>query len=155
MDPFSALSIATAVLQFVEFSTKLLSGAREIYYSTTGSTVDNAALELIVKEIEAWPSRLRTSRVSNARVTEEDALHRLAAECEILSRELFQLIRRNIPSDPKPKCAALCAAFKDKLHDKEKQQLLERVKECRQQLTVQLETLDRSNFTLPHRSNWY
>ncbi|KAE8412911.1 hypothetical protein BDV36DRAFT_300444 [Aspergillus pseudocaelatus] len=88
MDPFSALSIATAVLQFVDFGTKLLSGAHEIYYSTTGTT-------------------------------EENSLHRLAAKCGTLSKELLQLIRRSIPSDPKSKRAVLRAIFTDRLHEKE------------------------------------
>lgn len=142
-----ALSIATAVLQFVDFSTKRLSGSREIYYSTTGTTEENVTLTLVAKEIEAWSSKLRSSSTLGATRSEENFLHRLAAECGALSKELLHLIRRSIPNDPKSKRAVLRAVFTDRLHEKEKRQLLDRLKECRHQLTVQLETLDRLNPT--------
>jgi hypothetical protein len=44
MDPVSALSIVTAILQFVDFSTKLLGGVWEIYYSTAGATESSNAI---------------------------------------------------------------------------------------------------------------
>ncbi|KAL5336589.1 hypothetical protein BJX70DRAFT_372353 [Aspergillus crustosus] len=36
MEPFSALAIATGVVQFIEFSSRVLSGVAEIRASTSG-----------------------------------------------------------------------------------------------------------------------
>ncbi|KAB8279250.1 hypothetical protein BDV30DRAFT_73118 [Aspergillus minisclerotigenes] len=101
-------------------------------------------LTLVAKGIEAWSSKLRPSSTLGATRSEENSLHRLVAECGVLSKELFHLIWRSIPNDPKSERAVLRAVFADRFHEKEKRQLLDRLKECRHQLTVQLETLDRS-----------
>jgi hypothetical protein len=38
MDPLSALSVATSVVQIVDFSSKLLFEAHELYTSSSGQT---------------------------------------------------------------------------------------------------------------------
>ncbi len=42
MDPLSALSVAAAIVQFVEFSANLLSTAHEIFHSPSGLSGENA-----------------------------------------------------------------------------------------------------------------
>jgi len=47
MDPISALNVATAAAQFIEFSANLVSTTREILSSAEGATADNLALETV------------------------------------------------------------------------------------------------------------
>lgn len=44
MDPFSSLNLARSTVQFIDWSSKLLSGAYEIYHSPDGFTEDDAEL---------------------------------------------------------------------------------------------------------------
>lgn len=63
MDPVSALGIAAAVVQFVEFAYGLVSSSNEIFHSTKGARLENLELEEVY-----------------------GTLHRLGAELEIRFR---------------------------------------------------------------------
>ncbi|KAE8146641.1 hypothetical protein BDV25DRAFT_47329 [Aspergillus avenaceus] len=146
MEALSALSVATAVAQFIDFGTKILSGAREIYCSTTGLTADNKTVELVVGEVEAWCSRLQNSNTVSARTPEQDSVCRLSSQCEELSKELLQLIKRCASNATKSKRAALRAAIKFKRHEGDRYRLLNRLKECQQQLFICVQNMDRTEF---------
>ena len=62
MDPLTAIGLASSIVQFVDYGTKLIGGAREIYHSTTGTTAQNETLELVATEMKEWSSRLKTPR---------------------------------------------------------------------------------------------
>jgi hypothetical protein len=143
MDPLTAIGLASAIVQFVDFSTKLIGGAREIYHSTTGSTTQNVTLGVVVIEMRAWSSK-RSSPGPSSIQSEEKAICSLAKECQKLSGEILELIQKTKPKKQKSRTEAFSAAIRDKWHESDKLQLLERLENCRRQLTAQLETLDRS-----------
>lgn len=95
MDPFTAIGLASAIVLFVDFGTKLLGGAREIYFSTTRSTAQNATLEIVVTEIRAWASRLTLPGLPCVQSDEERAICSLAKECQRLSKRILELIEKN------------------------------------------------------------
>ena len=47
MDPLSALSVAGTVIQFVQFAASLVNSAREIHFSTSGTTLAIEQVEVI------------------------------------------------------------------------------------------------------------
>ena len=51
MDPFSALSLASNIVQFVDFGYKLTSNSLEIYKSAKGASSANEELEFITKDL--------------------------------------------------------------------------------------------------------
>jgi hypothetical protein len=61
MDPLSALSVAAAVVQFVDFGTRVLSDARHIYESSSGQTSMNLELSTVANDL----SRLIDDMESN------------------------------------------------------------------------------------------
>lgn len=61
MDPFSALSIATSVLQFLDFTTKLLSSSSEIFRSVHGASSSTLALESSCSAMKALSEKLSSS----------------------------------------------------------------------------------------------
>jgi hypothetical protein len=61
MDPLSALSLAGSIIQFVDFGTKLLSGAGELYKSPTGTLKINHQIELTTNDLKALITKLRSS----------------------------------------------------------------------------------------------
>jgi hypothetical protein len=60
MDPLTAIGLASSIVQFVDYTTKLIQGAKEIYISVSGTTEENKSLETITKEMEGLSSRLYT-----------------------------------------------------------------------------------------------
>ena len=51
MDPLTAFSVAGTVIQFVDFSSKLLLGAHGLYKSTSGVLTANQELELVTNDL--------------------------------------------------------------------------------------------------------
>lgn len=59
MDPLTALSVAGTIVQFVDFGSKLLSAAQDLYKSTSGSLTVNDEIELITSDLLAVTLKLR------------------------------------------------------------------------------------------------
>jgi len=91
MDPLSALSVAASLVQFVDFGSRMLSDAKEMYTSTPGRTLRNlelstmaADLSKLSKDVQANTRLLETS----AEDTSQALLVRLCHECNDVSKEL-------------------------------------------------------------------
>ena len=61
MDPLSALSLATSVIQFVDFATKLISKGKELYRSTDGVLADHAEKAAISSKLSTLSNGLISS----------------------------------------------------------------------------------------------
>lgn len=142
MDPLTAIGLASSIVQFVDFATKLIHGAKEIYVSATGSTEENDSLENVVSEMQRLAQKFHHPQT--ARQTEDErALSRLAAECKILSDQILGLLTSIRPKHVKSKREAVWAALKNKWNERDKQELEKRLKNCRSQLELQLNFLMR------------
>lgn len=62
MDPLSALSVAAAVVQFVDYGTRLVSKTRELYKSTQGALTTNIELEAASKRVQYLTTPLMQQR---------------------------------------------------------------------------------------------
>jgi hypothetical protein len=137
MDPLTAISLASSVVQFVDYSTKVIHGAVEIYGSVSGTTEQNQRLETITGELQALSLKLvLPDGVQQS--DDERALSRLAAECDIVSKQILDLLKKIKPKDLESKRQSVWAAIKSKWSDREKQELEERLNNCRSQLGLQL-----------------
>jgi hypothetical protein len=142
MDPLTAIGLASAIVQFVDYSTKIIHGAKEIYDSATGSTEENQSLEHVVIEMQHLSQKLDHSQ-NGQETDDERALSRLAAECKSLSDQILGLLTSVKPKHVKSKGQAVWAALKNKLNEREKQALQKRLEYCRSQLELQLNFLMR------------
>jgi hypothetical protein len=150
MDPLTAISLASAIVQFVDFSSKLVGGTRQIYGSALGLIEADRSLEVIASEMQRCTSKLATPDADAQIQTEEDrALCRLAKECQILSDQLLGLFEKTKARDPKSKVQSTWAAVKSKLHERQKLELQNRLNSCRSQLELQLGFLTRLEITHP------
>ena len=75
MDPLSALSVAAAVVQFVDYSSRMVSKSREIYKSADGALAENIDLEVASKCLQRLTEPLRGSQIV-------DALGEVCKACE-------------------------------------------------------------------------
>ena len=51
MDPFTAIGLASAIVQFVDYASKLVKGTIEIYGSATGDTAETGSLKLVTQKL--------------------------------------------------------------------------------------------------------
>jgi hypothetical protein len=99
MDPFSALSIATAVIQVVDFSSKVISKSREIYLSADGTTEEVSLLQDATTNLEELLNDLGSTGIheksTGARRKGPDAqLIRLARESHMAATSLRTTLDR-------------------------------------------------------------
>jgi hypothetical protein len=82
LDPLSALSLAAAIVQFVDYGTKIVLSAAEIHASATGSLTKNVELSSITIDLSDISSKLvldnRTQRDKYSK--DEQALSSLAMQ---------------------------------------------------------------------------
>ena len=96
MDPLTAISLASAIVQFVDFSSKLIAEGRQIYQSLEGASRANLHVEDITNHINSLNNHLLQSdrRHSQTGVSSgsETALRGLATACRTVADELLKLL---------------------------------------------------------------
>ena len=147
MEPLAALSVAAAAAQFIDFGFKVISNAREIYGSLSGTTDENQSLATAALEIQQLTKKLVSSTSENP-TEEEKALAALVTECHSLSDQLLKLLNKLRAKDPKSKLHSTLAAMRSKLHEKEKLHLHNRLEQCSVRLERFLGDLSRFEISL-------
>ncbi|KAK3904902.1 hypothetical protein C8A05DRAFT_13258 [Staphylotrichum tortipilum] len=146
MDPVSAIGLASGILSFITFSTSLIQGAIHICDSLDGQSDENRCREAIANDMKSLATRMfppDDSRLSG----EEKGLCLLASECRDLSDKLVNLLGRIKAKDPQSKRQSLWSALKNKVSEKEKVDLEQRLDHCRSQLTLQLAFLNKHSIS--------
>jgi hypothetical protein len=95
MDPLSALSVAAAVVQFVDYGTKIVSKGRELYKSADGALSENIKLDTTATRLPSLSSTFEDSLrrnqfgLSQGPLYKNDhALQEICKECIELSNQL-------------------------------------------------------------------
>lgn len=136
MDPISAVGLASAVVQFVQFASTLVRGTHEIYKSSEGVSQGSLELDQIYSRLFGLSSHLagRTdSSRSDAQTllgskSPEDDLNQLASTCEAACADLLRLVEKLRVSDGKIRlCRSFKAAMKEVLKQTELRKLQQRI----------------------------
>jgi len=121
MDPFSALSVAAAVVQFVDFGTNIVSKGSKLYKSTEGALIENIELEKASTRLQGLSSTVQTflrgdyqGPQSGPLVECDQALHTICEACLEVSKELIdKLDKLKVPDGhPHKKWKSIQQAFK-------------------------------------------
>ena len=98
MDPLSALSVAASVVQFIDFTQSLVSGAYEISISTSRLTNRNDTIQKATKSLTSLNHDIRKSlgRASSGLLSSrrDEEIERICAECEIVAEELLDVLEK-------------------------------------------------------------
>jgi hypothetical protein len=104
MDPISALSIATAVLDFLEFAGTLISTVNEIRHSSEGAALETLKLEDICQKLNLLSERLippnrpedgPLSTLRPVRASEDVlALKELSVTCQEDCNEILEILKK-------------------------------------------------------------
>ncbi|KAF1733272.1 hypothetical protein CRV24_007171 [Beauveria bassiana] len=94
LDPFVALGLAGNIVQFVDSSWNVISGAQKTYESVTGSSEENYDLEVINNTLRQLSEKLRADCRDRGRVKarDQDELKRLAKVCTNVAGELLEVL---------------------------------------------------------------
>lgn len=102
LDPLTALSVASSVVQFVDFGIKLVTEGYELYEK--GGLLQNDEIELVTKDLTrltknlaAKPSFERNYSVVSG---DERELQNLASSCQQLGDQLLSLLASLKPRQP-------------------------------------------------------
>ena len=93
LDPFTALSVASAVIQFVDFGCKLTSQTQEMYHSASGASKTNVTIEEITEDIRSLTQNLvKKSNSIQFPSLDDIALGKLVQLCQQEAEELLRVL---------------------------------------------------------------
>lgn len=91
MLPLDVISLAAAILQFVDIGSKLIIEGYSVYRSDSGAPEDTDELLLATTTLQDLALRLHIHR-SVTKTKDETSLHNLARSCEDLAQELLDIL---------------------------------------------------------------
>ena len=140
MDPFSALSLAANVIQFVDFGSKVFSRARELHESLDGAVSINNNFECITKDLEEICAALTApeSYICEGASAPEVALVPLARSCQELGKEFLSVLQTLKLNCKNKKWESILQALKSVWKEKEIRNYKERLSEYRSQIAIHL-----------------
>ncbi|KAE9371246.1 hypothetical protein N431DRAFT_558808 [Stipitochalara longipes BDJ] len=97
LDPLTTISLAGNVVQFVDFSGKIISKTRELIKSSHGSTQDAYDAEIVVRDLSRLSEKLKDGvRAAGAvaRTDDDKALEDLCNGCIALSGRMIQRLEK-------------------------------------------------------------
>ncbi|OBT62583.1 hypothetical protein VE03_07372 [Pseudogymnoascus sp. 23342-1-I1] len=140
LDPLSALSLAAAIVQFVDYSTKIVLGAAEIHASASGSLTKNVELSSITMDLRDISGKLviDDQNQSNTYSKDERALSSLAMQCRNVANTLLVALEDLSMKGPHKKWKSVRQALLSVWREKEIRDIQNRLDSFRGQLTTRL-----------------
>ena len=130
-----AAGSAAAIVTFVDFSWKLISEAREIYYSASGSTDNNLTFETVANELIRLSSSISTSRSHGGE------LNTLCKECDVVAKDLLNAIGKLKVKGKHKRWESFASALKSIWGKRELDGLLQRLQKLQVQLSLSLQSI--------------
>ncbi len=93
MEALASIALAGNILQFAEFGVKVVSIAKEVYKSSTGSLPEHQELEVIVRDLEQHFSSFN----SGVDTCGDPLILKLLETCKTLASELSLILQRVKP----------------------------------------------------------
>lgn len=112
MEALAAIGLASAIVQFVDFSSKLVTGASEIYSSTSGMPAAMGDCDVIIGNLRSLTGRLKVPLMHGSLSTEDKRLVALKDGCERLSDDLLAVIQTTKAKKPGSRLSSLKASWK-------------------------------------------
>ena len=137
MDPLSAISIAAAVVQFVDYGSRLLQDTVEIYRSSTGKSRDKLEISSISRDLAALSDEVE-SRLTVLGGSEEIFV-RLCGTCRDIGKELqgcVDDVNIHVVSNPKRAVRSFLSALQERQSEERIKALRSRLDQVQQRMTI-------------------
>jgi hypothetical protein len=95
-NPFTALGLASNIVQFVDFGSKLISESRELYKSASGTTIESKDLRKATENLQQFCDKLvvpRQTASTATRFSKEESLRNLTISCKDTAFALLLALR--------------------------------------------------------------
>lgn len=90
LDPFSALSAAAAVVQFIDFGCQLVAKGYRLHRSPSGALAENLDVEAITTDLMEINSKMQDQTRMVCRTDDEHLLANLSSQCTKIGGELLR-----------------------------------------------------------------
>jgi hypothetical protein len=90
MEVLAAIGLVGNIVQFVDFSSKLVSRIAELYQSTEGALADDVDLEAVTNDLALLSVKLQ----SQGQTEESPALERLSKSCNEVATDLLTALNK-------------------------------------------------------------
>lgn len=141
MDPFTAVGLAAAIIQFVEFGTKIISTSKEIYTSSTGLIGEHETLDDVCSHMGLMADVLKKAAndadAAKKKIDEELALRQLSQKCRKTAIEL-QSHLQSLRGKPGRKISSIRQALRARCGKSKVDALEAKLKEYREELVAHL-----------------
>ena len=94
MDPLTAFSLACGIVQFVDFSSKLVSKGYELSISAEGALAENLDLETVTTDLSRLADRLSQNEELTCFTEDQQELRDLASSCQTLADQLMDKLQK-------------------------------------------------------------
>ncbi|KAL2848780.1 hypothetical protein BJX68DRAFT_238656 [Aspergillus pseudodeflectus] len=142
MDPLTAVSLAGTILQFIDFSSKLVAGTYEIYRSASGTTAENEDIATVIADLKEVTVELDVDITGRGK--HEKALKALATKCAELSGQLLAVLEKLKTPDKHSAWKSMGVKWSSMRKSDEIQRIERRLGEYRAEILVRLTFLLRS-----------
>lgn len=88
METIAAIGLVGNIVQFVDFSAKLISKSTQLYHSSRGALPENADIETVTRHLVQLSSKLNEPATS----TNDGALESLCESCNIVAEQLLKAL---------------------------------------------------------------
>lgn len=96
LDPLTAISLASSVVQFTDFCIRLVAGSIEVYQSTTGVNSERSNLELKITHVRNLAdkviSHLEHNKDDGLASRDGNELRELAEACHRIANDLLSIL---------------------------------------------------------------
>jgi len=95
MEPLSALSVAAAAIQFLDFGARLLGNTLNIYRSPTGQTKECVELSAVSRDLQVLATQIQglcANMAPSEQVGAAKMLQRLSLSCKFVGDELHEAL---------------------------------------------------------------
>jgi hypothetical protein len=134
MDPVTAVGFAANILNFIDYSHKVVTGTVEVFKS--GSTSKNIHISEIISDLKDAAEQLRKCPPSKS--NHEKALHQLSAPCQELAQRLINLLTRLSTTPGKSKWMSVRVVLRSMRKDGEVEELEKSLDKYRSQILLRL-----------------
>ncbi|KAF2786878.1 hypothetical protein K505DRAFT_258941 [Melanomma pulvis-pyrius CBS 109.77] len=126
MESLTALGLAANIIQFVEFSARLLSEASEVYHSTTGLSKDQVELQDVAESLKNMTESLLE-------------INKIALSAKVVAEDLITAVQRlKVTEGSKKRWRSFRQALSTLWNKDKIENLQKRLDALRSQLSVQI-----------------
>jgi len=144
MEALAALGVAGTVVQFVDFSSKLISKGNEYHRSVSGALVEHTELRAIAENMAVLSAGLDKS-MNTIRSTkraimspEERSLQNVVEDCRKIALEFIEVLDRFTISGTSQRWKSFRQAFKTMWNKEKIEDTLRKLNMAREQLVINL-----------------